>query len=765
MTPILYRIGQFCVRHRLLVVGLWLLLAVGIGIWSGQLGGTQVTDNVTLPGTGSQRAADVLERSFGTFGANGTNPLVLRAPAGTTLTDPVERTAVQRVVAAYARDPAILAAVGPFDRAGAAQLSPDRRIGYISLALRTGPADLTLAQARQLLAVAQPARAAGIAVAAGGYLGADLSEPTSANSEAIGLLAAIIVLLLTFGTIVAMGMPILTAVFGLTTGLSIVGLLSQVSQVPSAAPALATMVGLGVGIDYSLFIVTRHRTHLHEGMELNESIARATATSGGAVVFAGATVTIALCSLMLARIPMVTQMGYLSAAVVLVAVSAAITLLPATLALVGHRIESLRIPGVRAHHDARPHGWARWARLVARRPWPALLTAGMLVALLALPLRSLDLGQSDSGQLPPQTSARQAYDLLAEGFGPGYNGPLLVAVSLHSGAAAAGAAIPLVRLIGALARTPGVAAVSPPLVARDHTAALLTVTPRSAPAAQATVDLVHTLRDRTVPAATRGTPLVVAVGGSTAGFIDLSSEISRRLPLVIGVVLGLSFLLLLVAFRAPLVALKAVAMNLLSIAAAFGVVTYVFGHDWSSRLLGVKGVSPIVSFVPLMMFAILFGLSMDYEVFLMTAVRERWRETGDARDAVVGGLASTARVITSAALIMVSVFCAFLLNGDPTIKQFGLGMAAAVAVDATLIRCVLVPAILALLGRAAWWMPRWLDRITPPLSIEGDDWFARRAAAAAVPAPAATVAPPRARPTEPQPPAASTDAPADREAA
>jgi putative drug exporter of the RND superfamily len=728
MTGLLYRIGRLCAHRRLPVLAVWLLIAGGLGLWTSQLGGTRVTNNVTLPGTGSQLAADVVQREFGTLAVNGSNPIVLRAPAGTTLTDPTERAAVQRVVAAYMRDPAVSSAVSPLSPAGGPELARDRRTGFIALTLRASPTELTLDQGRRLLSVAQRASSAGIQVAAGGYLGQELSQPSSANSEAIGLLAAVVVLLLTFGTVVAMGMPLLTAIFCLATGLSLIALLSRVAEVPSSAPALATMIGLGVGIDYSLFVVTRHREQLREGLELRESIARATATSGGAVIFAGATVTIALCSLLLARIPIVTQMGYLSAVVVVVAVLAAITLLPAALSLVGTRINALRVPGLRLHHDQRPHGWARWARFVARRPWPALVLALALVGLLAAPLGSLDLGASDSGQLPRDTTARQAYDLLTDGFGPGFNGPLLVSVSI--GNANKDAKPALARLTAALERTRGVAAVSPPIPSQDGSAALLTVTPTSAPSAQATVTLVHTLRDVTVPAATRGTGLTVYVGGATAGFIDLSTEIAQRLPLVIGVVLTLSFLLLLVAFRAPLVALKAVVMNVLSIGAAFGVVTYVFGHDWSAHLLGLDGGAPIVSFVPLMMFAILFGLSMDYEVFLMSHVRERWRTTGDAHEAVVEGLAGTARVITSAALIMVAVFCAFLLNGSPTIKQFGLGMAAAVAVDATLIRCVVVPAILALLGPRAWAIPHWLARMIPPFSIEGEAWFERRDAAA-----------------------------------
>ncbi len=738
MTPFLYALGRFCARRRLVVLGLWLVVAVALGVLAKQAG-TQTTDDVTLPGTDSQRATSILDDHFGSAVSYGTNPVVLAAPAGAKLTDPQYARTVDEIAHAYATDPGVVQVVDPLTPTGAAQLSSDARIGYLSLELRDSPTALTSDEAQHLLGLADAARAAGLHVAAGGYLGQELSQPGSTNSEGLGLLAAIVVLLLTFGTVVAMGMPLLTAIFALGVGMSLIALLSQVVQVPSAAPDLATMIGLGVGIDYSLFVVTRHRQQRAEGMAVRESVARATASAGGAVVFAGATVTIALCSLLLARIPIVTQLGYVSAVAVLVAVLAAITLLPAALSLVGPRIDALRVPGLKARHDARPHGWTRWARAVAARPWPALVVALLVIAVLAFPVRRLALGQSDTGQLPTDTTARQAYDLLSAGFGPGFNGPLLVGVEIAPGTASATAGTQLAALGRAMAGAAGVAAVSPPLPSRNGRAALFTVTPSTAPSSAATETLVRELRDTTVPDATRGTTLTAYVGGATAGFIDLADGISARLPLVIAVVLGLSFLLLLVAFRSVPVALKAVLMNLLSIGAAFGVVTYVFTHAWSSDLLGIDGTSPIVSFVPLMMFAILFGLSMDYEVFLMTHVRERWKATGDAHRAVVEGLAGTARVITSAALIMVAVFSAFLLDGSPTIKQFGLGMAAAVAVDATIIRCLLVPAILALLDRHAWWMPRWLARATPPLSIEGEAWFAQRDAAAGA-APAGAVA-------------------------
>ncbi len=546
MTGLLYRTGRLCARRRLLVLCAWLVILCGLSLWAGGLGGTQVNDNLALPGTGTQRAANVLKGAFGDVATNATNPIVLHAPGRARLTAGVQRAAIARVVASYAHNPEVFAAVSPLSRLGASQLARDHRTGYIDLVLRVGAADLTVTQARELFALAAPARAAGLEVAAGGYLGQALSRPAPGNSEAIGLVVALVVLLLTFGSAVAAGIPIFSAVFGLGAGLSVIALLSQVAEVPSTAPALATMIG------------------------------------------------------------------------------------------------------------------------------------------------------------------------------PGFNGPLLVAVSVPSDDQHPQAA--LARLSSALRRTRGVVAVSPSALSPSGSAALLTVTPSTAPSAPATVSLVDVRRTRTVPGATRGTPLTAFIGGSTAGFIDLSARIGSRLPLVIAMVLALSFVLLLMAFQAPLIALKAVIMNLISIGAAFGVVTFVFSHGWTAGLLGIDGVAPVVSFVPLMMFAILFGLSMDYEVFLMTQIHEHWRTTGDARAAVVDGLADTGRVITSAALIMVGVFGAFLLDGNPTIKQFGLGMAVAVAVDATLIRCVLVPAVLVLLDRRAWSMPRWLARVTPPLEIEGGTW-------------------------------------------
>jgi RND superfamily putative drug exporter len=729
MTGLLYALGRLCTRHRLVVLVAWVVAVVAIaGVARGI--GEQTSDDLVLPGTDSQQANDILTERFPTQ-ANGTNPVTFRAPAGERLTDQPYKDAIDQVESAYKRDGAVEKAVSPFSSDGAAQITKDGRIAYISLTLKESPSELDVDEAQSIIDVADSAKASGLRVAAGGYLGQKVSKPSSHTSEVVGILAAIVILLFTFGSVVAMGLPILTAVLGLVCGLGVITVLGQVVQVPTTAPALATMIGLGVGIDYGLFVVTRHRDQLRAGMEVRESIARTTATSGGAVVFAGSTVIIALLSLAFAGIPLVTTLGYTAAIVVLIAVLAATTLLPALLGVLGTRVNALPLPGMRIHHDARPHGWQRWARLVANHPWPALICGVVVLAVLALPLRQLHLGQTDVGALPPDTQARQAYDAMTAGFGAGSNGPMLVAVDL-SKPATTQSDPRLEQLRNDMAGAAGVKAVSQPLVNSSGNAAVYTLVSKNAPSARATEDTVNDLRDNVIPKATQGQGMEADVGGTTAGYIDLAKQISAKLPLVIGIVLALSFLLLMVAFRSVLVPVKAVVMNLLSIGAAFGIVTHAFGHHWSSVLVGLDGTVPIVSFVPLMMFAILFGLSMDYEVFLMTHVRERWAATGDPHQAVIDGLAGTARVITSAALIMVSVFCAFIINGDPNIKQFGLGMAAAVAVDATVVRCLLVPAIMSFLGRSAWWLPGWLDRALPKLSIEGGEFFAERDAAAKV---------------------------------
>jgi RND superfamily putative drug exporter len=472
-------------------------------------------------------------------------------------------------------------------------------------------------------------------------------------------------------------------------------------------------------------------------MEVRESIARATATAGGAVVFAGFTVVIALCSLAFAGIPLVATLGFTAAIAVVVAVSAATTLLPAMLGALGPHINSLRVKLGKTHPDDKePHGWRRWAERVSEHPWTATIASLAVLIVLAIPLLQLDLGQNDISALPKETTSRQAYDALNTGFGPGVNGPLLIASEFKSPAEAKQVLPALEKAIGG---AEDVAAVSEPSFDKQGTVAVFTVISKSEPWADETVELVEDLRETTIPGALKGTAAQAYVGGQTAGYIDLATQISDKLPLMIAIVVALSFIVLLVAFRSLLVPIKAAAMNLLSVAAAYGIVTAVFQLGWGSSLIGLDHPIPIVSFVPLLMFAILFGLSMDYEVFLLTQMREHFKEYGDERRAVVEGLANTGRVITSAAAIMVCVFTSFVLSGNPVVKEFGVGLAVAIAIDSTLVRCLLVPAVMVLLGKRAWWLPRWLDRVVPHISIEGEEYFAKRDAENAAAQPAAAV--------------------------
>jgi RND superfamily putative drug exporter len=734
MTGPLYAIGSFCSRHHYPVIGAWVLLAIAL-IALGTASGSKTSENLTLPGTGSTVATELLEDDLPEQ-AYGSNPLVLEAPKGK-LTDPRYAQPVAEVVKRLNGLHDVNSAVSPLSREGAAFLSEDRTVGYIPVVLSVGPGEIDEAQAQRVLDTAEPAEAAGLKAAVGSYVGQQLSKPATEISEAIGLAAAVVILLFAFGTATAMMLPIVSAVIGLTCALMIIRLLEHVLDIPGVASTLATMIGLGVGIDYALFIVTRHKLQLGEGMELRESIARATATAGGAVVFAGFTVVIALCSLAFAGIPLVATLGFTAAIAVVVAVSAATTLLPAMLGALGPRIDSLRVQFGKTHPDeVEPHGWRRWAERVSDHPWAATVAAMLVLVVLALPIFQLELGQNDVSALPEETTSRQAYDALDKGFGPGVNGPLLIASEFESPAEAKQL---LPKLEKAVDGAEDVKAVGEPTLDKQGTVAVFTVISKSEPWADETVEMVEDLRDTVIPRALRGTGAASYVGGQTAGYIDLASQIADKLPLMIAIVVALSFLVLLFAFRSLLVPIKAAAMNLISVAAAYGVVTAVFQLGWGSSLIGLDHAIPIVSFVPLLMFAILFGLSMDYEVFLLTQMREHFGEYGDERRAVVEGLANTGRVITSAAAIMVCVFTSFVLSGDPLVKEFGVGLSVAIAIDSTLVRCLLVPAVMVLLGRRAWWLPGWMEKALPRISIEGEEYFAERDREAAAPrtAPAA----------------------------
>ena len=717
MSGFLERVGRWCARHPWRTIGAWILVAVVVGGLAASAKG--YSESFTIPGTESQQATDLLKDQFPAQ-AGATAQVVLRAKDGT-LTDPANAAAITAALANVKRLPGVTAVVSPTE-AGANGLSKQGDIGYAVVNYAKTANAIKPVDLEKLQAAMQPARDAGMQVEFGGEVARAGERPDLGGTEIYGLIAAMIVLLLAFGSVVAMGVPIGTALVGLAVGLSAVTVMTNFFDISQIATTIATMIGLGVGIDYALFVVTRHREQLASGMSIADSAGHANGTSGMAVVFAGTTVVIAICGLVVAGIPTVTTMGFASALVVAVSVIAAITLLPALLGLAGTKINSLRLPWVKRsqveaemHPDKIRQGmWVRWAEHVATRPWRYLLASLVVLLALAAPALSMRLGQTDAGTLSTSSTQRRAYDLLGNGFGKGFNGPLLLVAEVPSGDAAA-----LSQVVADVKADHDVNAVAPPRFNPAGTTAVIRVLPDSSPQAQGTADLVSRLRSDVIPPAVANSDVKVYVGGSTAAFIDISDRIASRLPWFIGAVIALSFLLLMVVFRSILVPLKAAVMNVLSIGAAYGVIVAVFQWGWFRGLFGVEQSVPIVSFIPMMMFAILFGLSMDYEVFLLSRVREEYLRTGDARSSVPTGLAATARVITSAALIMICVFLSFVLVDEPTVKMMGLGLATAVLVDATIIRMVLVPATMELLGDANWWLPRWLDRILPHLDLEG----------------------------------------------
>ena len=597
LTRVLYACGRACVRFRWPVIAAWIAVAVVLHLAAASAG-EDWTDNLTLPGSGSTRATDLLRERLPQQ-AYGSIPISLRDPNGT-IGDSASKAAIDSTVKNLSAVPHVIRVVSPLDPGASALVSRDGKIAYISVSLDIGSGDTSVDEAQAVLDAADPAKAAGLDVAVGGYVGQKLSKPATESSEAIGLAAAVVILVFAFGTVTAMTLPIVTAIVGLIITLALVTLVGHTTDVPNISPTLATMIGLGVGIDYALFIVTKHKLQLAEDMEMRESIARACATAGGAVVFAGITVAIALCSLLVAGIPLVTTLGFTAAIAVVVSVLAAITLLPALLGVLGERIHSLAVHLGSTHPDEKePHGWARMARAVGRRPWPALIGSVVLLLVLALPVLQLRLGQSDTSAMPESTTIRQSYDTITDGFGAGTNGPLLIAVKLDSPATADPTKDPrLTGLQSAVAKTPGVQSVAPLTVDKDGTAAVFTAVATTAPAADETEDLVDNLRDTVIPKAVAGTGTTAYVGGQTAGYIDLAEKIANKLPLMIAVVVLLSVVVLLLAFRSVVIPIKAAVMNLLSVAAAYGVVTAVFQEGWGAGVVGLPHAIPIVSFAP-----------------------------------------------------------------------------------------------------------------------------------------------------------------------
>jgi RND superfamily putative drug exporter len=710
---VLERLARWCHRERWTVVVGWLILLVFVAGTAKAFGG-ELSNEFKVPGAESQRAFDILNEKFPEQAGAGAQ-IVFRA--ATTVDDPVVKQHMTALFADLEALPKVAAVSSPYGPLGAFQTSKDHRIAFATVQFDVSTLDVPMDTVKDVLRVAKAASTPDVQVEVGGEAVQFASRTDPGSSERIGLLAAIFVLLFTFGSVVAMGLPLGTALFGLGVGLASIPIAGRFIGIPIFGPSLAAMIGLGVGIDYALFIVTRFRAALHDGAESEDACATALTTSGRAVIFAGITVCISMLGLFVMGIPLVRGMAVSAMVAVILTMIASITLLPALLGFAGPSIDRLSIPG-RNKRDAnsRESGWFRWSRFIQRHPWPAALSALIVLLLLASPVLSMRLGSTDAGSNPPDSTTRKAYDLVTEGFGPGYNGPLLVAAEVGSMRDVAA----LQKLSDAIRTTPDVALVAPPILNKAADAAIILVIPKSAPQDQATEHLIDVLRKDVIPSALAGSNVVVHVGGVTAIFNDLSHALSKRLPLFMATVIGLSFLLLLVVFRSVLVPLKAAVMNLLSIGASYGVIVAVFQWGWLGNIVGVDRTGPIQAFAPMMLFAILFGLSMDYEVFLISRMREEYHRTGNNAEAVADGLAVTARVITAAAAIMITVFGSFILQDDTILKLFGLGLATAILMDATIVRTVLVPATMELLGDRNWWFPAWLDRVVPNIAIEAE---------------------------------------------
>jgi RND superfamily putative drug exporter len=614
--------------------------------------------------------------------------------------------------------PSVSSVRGPSDPGGSRQVSADGHTAFAVVYFDNTTANLETAQTQHLVNVADSFGHRGFQVALGG---SPISATVSAHpgsSEAIGILAAIVIMLIAFGSVVAMGLPLLTALVGVGIGFGLVAFASHGLTVPTFGPQLMAMIGLGVGIDYALFIVTRYRQGLSERRDPREATVVALSTAGRAVLFAGSTVIISLLGLLIVELPFMRGLVVGTIAAVLMVMAAALTLLPALLGFVGHNIDRFHVPGLVVRPATAGHGfWYRWSRTVQRRPWLCGSAALLTLLVLAVPLLSMRLGFSDAGNDPSNLTTRQAYDLLARGFGAGFNGPLVIAADIGPGSNGGRATVE--SLDTRLRAVSGVASVQPPIFNRAGDAAVIIAYPTTSPQAAATASLVRDLRSSVVPAVVAGRGVTVYVGGETAAAVDSSDYLSGRLPLVIALIIVLAMLLLMAVFRSVTIPITAAVMNLLSMGAAYGVIVAVFEWGWLGSLFGVSKTGPIDPWIPIMMFTIVFGLSMDYEVFLMSRIREEWRRSGENSVAVANGLASTARVITAAAAIMICVFGSFVVK-DPlrVLDVFGLGLAAAIFIDATLVRMVLLPSVMQVLGRANWWMPAWLDRIVPTLGVE-----------------------------------------------
>jgi putative drug exporter of the RND superfamily len=750
LSKALLRLGASAARHPWRVIATWLIAAT-LAVLAAVAFGGRTADSMTAPGLDSQRAAELIERAR--TGQEGMTAQVVVTPlddGATFFDDDGARTALTRLRAEVKRLPHVL---GASARAGALDAGRDTAVrgGLVSAdgriaVVRVQYPDQSRLSAEDLDAlVGLGDRLRGelpLRIEMGGSLFYAFSDPDGGASELIGLLAAAAILFLAFGSLVAAALPIGMAVFGLTVGVATMTVLAGVTEVPTFAPVLGSMVGLGVGIDYALFVLARHREYLARGLDPHEAAGRAVATAGRPVVFAGGTVVVSILGLAVANVPFMTVGGLAVSIVVLIMVLASVTLLPAFLGAAGPRLgragrigRALRTrsrgrlarrrdPAAGAAHAA---GWRRWIGHVSRHPVPYAVGAAGLLLTATLPVLGLRVGLPDDGSLPQSRTERRAYDLVAEGFGPGTNGPLVIAVDPTGDGGVVD------RLASTVAADPGIASVAPTHIDRATGIATLVVFPTTSPQDKATADTIARLRTDVLPTAIGQGQARAHVGGAAASLSDVGRRTSQRLPVLVAAVLAMSFLLLMLVFRSVLVPLKAVLLNLLSIGAAYGVMVAVFQWGWGGALIGLEATVPIVSFIPMFLFAILFGLSMDYEVFLLSRVREEYLRTGDNGTAIVEGVSRTARIITSAALIMVAVFLSFAVAEDPSTKMFGLGLATAIFIDATVVRMVLVPATMTLLGRTNWWLPKWLDRMLPRGPVGADDTDAESTGEAPLP--------------------------------
>ncbi|NUR03368.1 MAG: MMPL family transporter [Streptomyces sp.] len=714
MATFLYKLGRFAFRRRHFVALFWvaLLTLAGVGAAHAPTAGST---SFSIPGTEAQKAFDLLEQRFPGMSADGaTGRVVFKAPAGEKMTDAANRATVEKTVKELADGSEVVSVADPYQ---AHAVSKNGTVAYASVKYKVSGMELKEASRHALKEAAQDARHAGLTVEIGGDALQAGAEPGAAG-EVVGLAIAAVVLVITLGSLVAAGLPLLTAIIGVGIGVSGITVLAKALDLGDTTSTLALMIGLAVGIDYALFIVSRYRSELAEGRDREEAVGRAAGTAGSAVVFAGLTVVIALAGLSVVNVPMLTKMGLAAAGTVVVAVLIALTMIPALLGYAGRKVKATgdkRRKGAAGTPD-KPGLGARWASFVIRRPAAVLLLGVVGLGTVAVPATQLELGLPDDGSQPTSTTQRRAYDLLSEGFGPGFNGPLMIVVDAKDSESPKAAAD---RVADGIKGLKDVVTVTPAVFNKAGDTATITVIPGSKPSSVQTEDLVHAIRDQggEIKADTGAKVLVT---GATAMNIDFSQKLNDALIPYLALVVGLAFLLLIAVFRSILVPLKAALGFLLSVLAALGAVVAVFQWGWLGGLLGVEQTGPIMSMMPIFMVGVVFGLAMDYEVFLVTRMREAYVHGETPGQAVVTGFRHSARVVAAAAAIMIAVFGGFITSSESMIKMIGFGLAIAVFFDAFVVRMAIVPAVLGLLGKKAWWLPKWLDRAVPNVDVEGE---------------------------------------------